>query len=913
MISYLLEVSLCWLGFYLLYFLLLSKETFFNINRLYLIVTLLLGLIVPLAAYLPDSWFHYQESSVATVYFQPIYVGVQQIEALASPAPESSNNLITKVLIGIYLAGVLFFLSRFLYGFRQIFQLYKGATIVKKADHTLVLTKSVHYPFSFFNYLFWSEVVEFDEQIDQKIISHEKAHMSGWHSMDVIFVELLCVLFWCSPLIYFYKKSIRVVHEYLADALVLKTTRKKQYGQLLLEQSQSGIQIALANHFFHSQLKKRIAMMTKHKSNRRGLVKYLSVVPLLVLFIILFTQKDLIAEKSLELFDESIPALIENEVPELDVPLEANVISFHESAKNESTVNKTLNKSKSEALDTVPRQSATIEGDIFKVVEEMPRFPGCTSDSKNIAELKACADKEMLMFVYENIAYPKSARADKIEGIVVVQFIVDKNGNVVNPKILRSIGGGCDEEVLRIVDLMPKWIPGKQRGQNVNVQFNLPVRFKIEDSKAPQINLTDVTKTMEGKTLEEVVVTALGGTNIKLKNAKEVQPLIFIDGKRHIGGLNIVDLDPNDIAEIHVLKDKKAIEYAGEEGKVGVILITTKKKAAEPQLHYETRIVTDENGNQQRIQVRVDPNKKSTGMQIPPPPPAPPTISDFVENKDGQYDQLKYLINGAKVTRTEFENRHKELYLTNYKPSEEKHPKGKGGIVNLKTLDKMTFKVVEEMPRFPGCETEGESMKQKKGCADMKMLEFIYENITYPDEARKNGIQGTSVVSFIVNTDGSLSDKKIVRSIGHGTDEVVLDIIDKMNQMPQRWIPGKQRGKAVNVQMLLPIRFKIAQEAEKDAPIYVPPVSPKNELKLQNFKAFPNPTEDQLTINFQGDKIPVTVTIMDIAGKKIFRESINDFDGTYNKTITISNAAKGTLVITVLQNNKYFISKVVHQ
>ncbi len=120
---------------------------------------------------------------------------------------------------------------------------------------------------------------------------------------------------------------------------------------------------------------------------------------------------------------------------------------------------------------------------IFKVVEVMPRFPGCEDITGTNKDKKACADKKMLDFIYANISYPSSARQNGIEGTVVIQFVIDKIGNIINPKIVRGIGGGCGEEALRVVKLMNKmddrWIPGKQRGSPVKVQFNLPIKFRF--------------------------------------------------------------------------------------------------------------------------------------------------------------------------------------------------------------------------------------------------------------------------------------------------------------------------------------------------------------------------------------------------------------------------------------------------
>lgn len=109
--------------------------------------------------------------------------------------------------------------------------------------------------------------------------------------------------------------------------------------------------------------------------------------------------------------------------------------------------------------------SATGTSKTFIWVEEMPQFPG--------------GDNEMLKYLSNNIKYPVDAREANITGIVYLSFIVDKEGEIKNIEILRGIGGGCEEEAVRVVKKMSKWKPGKQNGQSVNVQFKLPVSFKI--------------------------------------------------------------------------------------------------------------------------------------------------------------------------------------------------------------------------------------------------------------------------------------------------------------------------------------------------------------------------------------------------------------------------------------------------
>jgi TonB family protein len=122
---------------------------------------------------------------------------------------------------------------------------------------------------------------------------------------------------------------------------------------------------------------------------------------------------------------------------------------------------------------------------IYKVADEMPRFPGCEALYDSIAERQNCASQKMLEFIYRNIRYPDEARQQNIEGNVVVQFVVEKDGSLSQMVVLREIGGGCGQAAIEVLSAMSqrglRWIPGKKNGQPVRVQFNLPVRFKLQD------------------------------------------------------------------------------------------------------------------------------------------------------------------------------------------------------------------------------------------------------------------------------------------------------------------------------------------------------------------------------------------------------------------------------------------------
>jgi protein TonB len=131
----------------------------------------------------------------------------------------------------------------------------------------------------------------------------------------------------------------------------------------------------------------------------------------------------------------------------------------------------------------MPKEKEPEVDEIFAIVEEMPLFPGC-GDLATKEERKLCSDKNLLKFLSDNIKYPAIARENGIEGTAFISFVVEKDGSITDAKILRAPGGGLGEEALRVVNIMNsqniKWAPGKQRTRPVRVQFNLPVRFKLQ-------------------------------------------------------------------------------------------------------------------------------------------------------------------------------------------------------------------------------------------------------------------------------------------------------------------------------------------------------------------------------------------------------------------------------------------------
>ncbi|HEX5112018.1 MAG TPA: M56 family metallopeptidase [Saprospiraceae bacterium] len=262
MITYLIQVTVCMAAFYSFYLLALRKETFFRANRFYLLISLILSLTFPLIRIYIDL---NQTKSLAMV---PVYVGtyMQTVEIGNNTAQKGFNFSWQEIFMMIYGVGVLLLAIRFLFSIRAIMVLKSKATLAFVENQLCAISPQVKSPFSFLNLVYLPGKHSFSQQEMEEVICHERAHVEGRHSIDVIMLEILSIFLWLNPLIYLYKKSIKEIHEFIADAAVVKKTHWTVYSEFLVQQKEQCFQGSLTSPLNHSILKKRLQMMAGVKS-----------------------------------------------------------------------------------------------------------------------------------------------------------------------------------------------------------------------------------------------------------------------------------------------------------------------------------------------------------------------------------------------------------------------------------------------------------------------------------------------------------------------------------------------------------------------------------------------------------------------------------------------------------------------
>jgi len=210
---------------------------------------------------------------------------------------------------------------------------------------------------------------------------------------------------------------------------------------------------------------------------------------------------------------------------------------------------------------------------IFTVVEEMPQFPGGMG--------------EAMRFLAQNIKYPKAAQQAKIEGRVIVQFVVGKDGSVSDIQIMRSVSPDLDAEAIRVVGMMPKWIPGKQRGKAVTVKYTMPIMFRLQGSEpkkeeSPYVQMHLNVEKGADKDNVDLAKNHMRSAHsgIPVRGIEGKSPLIVLDGKVMGNGAEVLSKVPaNQIQLVSVMKDSEAaIAKYGDKAKDGVIEIITKKE-----------------------------------------------------------------------------------------------------------------------------------------------------------------------------------------------------------------------------------------------------------------------------------------------------------------------------------------------
>ena len=513
--------------FFILYWLLLRHSTHFRANRVYLLVSVLLALLVSAFP------FHYTVTLQSATHLPTITGVLNRTGMTDSFKLNSAGTMWQTILLFVYLTGAILFALRLLIQTWKPLQIIYASKAVKQGDYFIHENDNYALPFSFFNHILINPKYLKQEEYNE-ILTHEQVHIRERHWVDLLIIELLTVIFWFNPFIWLFELAIKQNHEYLADQGVISRGHSPVRYQALLVNQLLGMQvIGLTNNLNFALGPTRLNMIKRQKTSKKKLFHMAWGIPVLAFMLVAFAQPEyqnaaLPQDNLLPTTEETtsvVPTkrihgtvvdekgepmpgatvVIRNttqgtvadmkgefslEIPEAGCELAISFVGYETIIKKVSPkkdnmkfrMEKTLiaidpgSKPVKKEMPAPPPPPADLkqtdnkakkDGPVFIIVEDMPQYPGGDDALKAYIESKK---EEML----------KKAESEgkTLKGKAYVNFVVQPDGSVGQVKITRASGSKyLDEKAIEIVKGMEKWTPGTQRGKAVAVNFVVPIEF----------------------------------------------------------------------------------------------------------------------------------------------------------------------------------------------------------------------------------------------------------------------------------------------------------------------------------------------------------------------------------------------------------------------------------------------------
>ncbi|WP_406825006.1 TonB family protein [Pedobacter sp. KACC 23697] len=626
---YLLQVNLYLIVFFGFYRLLLDKETYFTLNRIYLVTAGVLSLCTP---FIRLEWLTEQRAA------QQVYTSVnwEAVLAQASIVTERNDGVNWgNAFVYIYCTGMVFFLGRFIF---NLFAVKKLITVSKAGS-----------AFSFFG----NKVIDHELPQMDVIDIHEEAHIKQWHTLDILFFEIIGIITWLNPVIYLYKKAIKNIHEYLADELAAEFQGDKaEYAMLLLSKSFGISPNTLTNGFLEKSLiKKRIFMLHKERSKKIAIVKYGIFIPLFALLIVLASATVRKNEKLLSITDQ-IPMdkpieMVENMVtsPEntiippkisVDGKTDSNWKGFYQFLAQNIKYPKAANSNQIQGNTQIKFNLQG--GKVTRITSNIKLGAGCDEEvMKAILTykgFKVIADGKYALTVsfsipessaaFKHKLLPKAADYVNLNKINIISYLPKNNENGISngkseitDKVYDFVSIEKQPEfpggITKFYQYVGSTIKYPKMAQDKNVQGKVFLSFVVE--KDGSLSDIQITRSLGSGTDEEAIrvleespkwnpgiqnglavrvkynininfklndpvkenkTSSISNDRIRLKEGTDLDPLIILDGVKLADNSQLNTINPNSIESVEVLKDQTAMNLYGPKAKGGVILVTSK-------------------------------------------------------------------------------------------------------------------------------------------------------------------------------------------------------------------------------------------------------------------------------------------------------------------------------------------------
>ncbi|AUC77383.1 M56 family metallopeptidase [Olleya sp. Bg11-27] len=603
--DYFLKASAIIILFYACYKLFLQRDTFFQANRWFLLIGLFASILLPLI--IIPIYIEYTPTPVQ--FFETTITTNQQ-------TTEQSSFDYWQLLPFLYATGALFVLTQVTLQFISLHRLLKNEKKTKKDQFIYIETDTKIAPFSFFNRIVFNSN-QFTKSELQHIIAHEKVHATQLHSVDILVIQIASILFWFNPCVWLYKKALQQNLEFIADHEAQNKIKcAKSYQTVLLKASLTTNQLAITNNFYQSLIKKRIVMLQKSKSKTRNQLKLTIVLPFLALFLMSFNTEEVYIAKAETMQDATGSNLFtitsnstDQDIEAIKNQLEAQTdglnIKFSNLKRNlEGKITKLSIETKSKSSNKF-NHNATYGNDLkipvsnihlkiengVLVFENQNQEVVMHATDKSVITDKTITKQDSVSHTENTIINSQTKATKDLANKLLITEEGDKPLYVIDGKITegkldiepeniasifvlkgdmatKKYGSKGKYGVIEIITKQKHAITSTKeeiiitQDSNGNLVKNGVIYSPINNNNPLLNKNTTVTDTLQFK-----------ATNQNAKNNRK--PLVFIDSQKS-NEQELSNLKPEDIKSMSVLKDEKAIKAYGEEGKNGVILITTK-------------------------------------------------------------------------------------------------------------------------------------------------------------------------------------------------------------------------------------------------------------------------------------------------------------------------------------------------
>ena len=572
LLIYLLKASGVLAIFYLAYQLFLKKETFYYVNRHFLMVGIVTALTLPFVTI----------TNYVEIAALPLNYTLSESSLVGVPVTTPDWNMIDMIFT-IYILGLGIFTTKFIIQILSLYKLIRSNKTKKQGRFYHVETHKNIAPFSFFNYIFYNPNLYSQSELTA-ILKHEKAHSSQWHSLDVLLSHLMAIFTWINPFSWLYQSNIKQNLEFLADAKATEEVPSiKNYQYALLKVSANQFYTPIVNNFYNSLIKKRIVMLNKSKSNKRNILKVAFILPALAIFLVSFNTKEVYVpmKPTLATPSNSVqnPQLIEIRIDKNTTDKELIDLKKDLSKKGIDFSYTVVHNSKKEIIE-ISVDFATTNDD-GKIIRSSSSF---SNGDEGIDPVHIIYDKETNSISMGSKVDMPSKKRKKVlievdeddDKMIWVEADGDGDDDVEHRRI--EI---IDENGKETIKVNGKEVSRKEFDKMKKEDGLHEKHIKIKKSKEDKdenIFIMKMSTDDEDEDMDIMDIEEGGHKKVFIMKSEGDEKPLFLINEKEVEENEIEKLDPSNIESMNVLKGEMAAKKYGDKGKNGVVEITIKKE-----------------------------------------------------------------------------------------------------------------------------------------------------------------------------------------------------------------------------------------------------------------------------------------------------------------------------------------------